>query len=54
MEMDELQKREQERIASLSKKDQWLHWAAQRRYSIVGASWALSMAIAFGIVMRNP
>jgi len=53
MEMDELQKREQERVAKMSDKEQWLHWASQRRYSIVGASWALSMAIAFGVVMRN-
>ncbi|KAF8339201.1 uncharacterized protein EI90DRAFT_2470282 [Cantharellus anzutake] len=54
LEIDELQKREQQRIANLGGKQRWLHWAAQRKYSIVGASWALSMAIAFGLVMRNP
>jgi len=53
-EMDEQARREAERIANLDQNEKWLDWARRRRYSIVGASWALSMAIAFGVVMRNP
>ncbi|KAF9513250.1 hypothetical protein BS47DRAFT_1344486 [Hydnum rufescens UP504] len=54
MEMEQLERLEQERVAQLSSKEKVMNWAAERRYSIVGASWALSMAIAFGVVMRNP
>jgi len=54
MEMEQVARSEQERVARLGTKDKMMNWAAERRYSIVGASWALSMAIAFGVVMRNP
>lgn len=54
LEMDEHQKLEQERWDKLNTKDKLLDWAGRRRYTIVGASWALSMAVSFGIVMRNP
>jgi len=54
MEMEAVEALEQERVHALTGKEKMLDWAAQRRYSIVGASWALSMALAFGIVLRNP
>ncbi|KAG8897079.1 Platinum sensitivity protein [Tulasnella sp. 403] len=38
----------------LSPKERALDWAARHRYSIVGGSWALSMAGAFGWIMRDP
>lgn len=53
-EMDAEKRKELERISKLQGQEKWLDWAQRRRYSIVGASWAASMALAFGIVMRNP
>jgi len=54
VELEDVARREAERVAALSGTEKWKDWAANRRYSIVGASWALSMALAFGLVMRNP
>jgi len=53
-ELDDAARREQARWDSLDNKGKLLDWAARRRYTIVGASWALSMALSFGIIMRNP
>ncbi|KAF8318270.1 hypothetical protein DL93DRAFT_2109950 [Clavulina sp. PMI_390] len=53
-EMQAEKRLEEQRVAKLDDREKWVDWARQRRYSIVGASWALSMAVAFGIVMRNP
>ncbi|KDQ21127.1 hypothetical protein BOTBODRAFT_183773 [Botryobasidium botryosum FD-172 SS1] len=53
-EIDEVAQREQARWDALGTKEKVLDWAARRRYTIVGGSWALSMALSFGIIMRNP
>jgi len=34
--------------------EQWKDWGREQRYSIVGASWLASMALALGLVGRNP
>ncbi|KAG8956850.1 hypothetical protein FRC04_000328 [Tulasnella sp. 424] len=38
----------------LSPKDRALDWAKRHPFSIVGGSWAVSIAGAFGIIMRDP
>jgi len=38
----------------LSPKERFLDFMDRRRYSVVGGSWALSIAGAFGIIMRDP
>jgi len=53
-ELDEVHRRERQRWDSLSTQAKVKDWAIRHRYGIVGISWATSMALAFGIIMRKP
>ena len=40
--------------ASKTKSEQWIEWAQENKYGIVAGSWAVSIAVAFALVSRNP
>ncbi|KAI0082489.1 hypothetical protein K474DRAFT_1655263 [Panus rudis PR-1116 ss-1] len=54
MEIDEVHRREQQRWESLTFGQKVRDVAVRHEYGIIGGAWALSMATAFGIIMRNP
>ncbi|KAL0253904.1 hypothetical protein I308_101282 [Cryptococcus tetragattii IND107] len=43
-----------EKWEKMSKLEKIGDWAARHKYGIIGGGWAASMALAFGIVARNP
>ncbi|WVQ85381.1 hypothetical protein IAT38_007546 [Cryptococcus sp. DSM 104549] len=53
-ELDYEEQREQDRWAKMTTWQKTGDWAARHKYGVVGAGWAASMALAFGIVARNP
>ena len=51
---DEAERQSAEARARMSSYEKAMDWGKKNRYSIVGASWVASMAIALGIVGRSP
>ncbi|WVO16032.1 hypothetical protein L204_103697 [Cryptococcus depauperatus] len=45
---------EREKWDKMTKYQKAADWAGRHKYGIIGAGWAASMALAFGIVARNP
>lgn len=52
VELDAQAQREKQRIESLAQGERLSDWAKRNQYSLIGGSWAVSMGIATGIVMR--
>ncbi|KAK8844708.1 hypothetical protein IAR55_006557 [Kwoniella newhampshirensis] len=53
-ELDREHELERERWDKLSVVSKATDWAGRHKYGMIGAGWAASMALAFGIVARNP
>lgn len=53
MELDRVASEEQARWSGLSVKEKISDWASRHQYGIIFGSWALSIAVAGGIISRD-
>lgn len=53
-ELDTVQAREEARWNSLTFGQKFKDVAARHEYGLIGGGWAVSMLLAFGVIMRNP